>query len=180
MDAPPPPSRPLTGTDLQALLALRIVLAATILLSLGSMVYTVASFRTYGAGITFQLVLRNLVGLLPPVAVLIAVSIRTPPAGAALDAAAGLGIASILFRFGYLAFSGLFVSMFSQVADAAFLLLRLGVFSALDAAVAGLALYLRSRLGPMQPVGLIVAVLAFLLWDGLVQAAMQVLTTLMY
>jgi hypothetical protein len=56
----------------------------------------------------------------------------------------------------------------------------MAAFSAIEAAVAGLALHLRSRLGPVNAGAIVVAVLAFLFWDGLVQVAMQMLVTLMY
>ena len=45
--------------------------------------------------------------------------------------------------------------------------------------IAGLALYLRSRIGPLNPAGLIVATVAFLFWEGVVQAAMTTLIGLM-
>jgi hypothetical protein len=183
--APPaaPPAtqvRALSGTDRQVLLGLRIALAVYIVLSIGSMAASAFNFRLYGSSVAIQLMLRNLLALLPPVLVLVAVSVRTPPAGAALDAAAGLGIASILFRFGFVAFSGLLTSTFTQTADMAFVLLRLAAFSAIEAAVAGLALHLRSRQGRLNGGAIVVAVLAFLLWDGLVQVAMQMLATLMF
>ena len=80
-----------------------------ILLSLGSMAFNFVNFGRFGSSVAIQLTLRSILGLLPPVALLVAVSVRNPPAGAALDAVAGFGIASILFRFGYLAFAGVFV-----------------------------------------------------------------------
>jgi hypothetical protein len=173
------PLRPLGGTDLQVLIGLRIALAVYILLSVGSMVSSVANVGRYGGNVAIQLILRSILGVLPSAAVLLAVSIRNPPAGPALDAAAGMGIASILFRFVFLAFSGLFTSL-GQIPDVAFMFLRLGVFSALEAAIAGMAIYLRGRTGPLSPAALIVAVVAFLFWAGLVQAAMQALLLMMY
>ena len=104
------PLRPLAGTDLQVLVGLRICLAVLILLSLGSMAFNFVNFGRFGSSVAIQLTLRSVLGLLPPVAVLVAVSVRNPPAGAALDAVAGFGIASILFRFGYLGFAGVFTS----------------------------------------------------------------------
>ncbi|MEO5820642.1 MAG: hypothetical protein ABIT71_09055 [Vicinamibacteraceae bacterium] len=174
------PLRPLAGTDLQVLMGLRIALAVYILLSLGSLAFNVASFNRFGSTVAIQLILRGVLSLLPPAAVLVALSLRNPPAGAALDAVAGMGIASILFRFGFLAVSGFFVSAAGQVPGLGFLVMRLGAYSALEAALAGMALHLRSRVAPLNPGALIVATVAFLFWDGLVQAAMQALTLLMY
>jgi hypothetical protein len=182
--APPPrpvlPLRPLAGTDVQALVGLRICLAVYILLSLGSIVFNFAEVSRFGSGVAVQLILRNILGLLPPVAVLIAVSVRNPPAGAALDAVAGLAIASILFRFGYLAFAGLFNPAFSQGDYLLAMLPRLAGFSALEAGIAGLAVYLRSRVGPLSPGALVLATLAFLFWEGLVQAVMTALLSVMF
>jgi hypothetical protein len=172
--------RPLSATDRQVLIGIRVALAVYILLSIGSMAASAFNYRLYGSSVAIQLMLRNVLALLPPAIVLLAVSVRTPPAGTALDAAAGLGIASILFRFGFVGFSGLLTSTFTQTPDMAFLLLRMAAFSAIEAVVAGLALHLRSRLGPANVGAVIVATLVFLLWDGLVQVAMQMLTALMF
>lgn len=177
--APPAvPAGLLSATDRQVLIGIRVALAVYIVLSIGSMAASAFNFRLYGSNVAIQLILRNVLALLPPAIVLVAVSVRTPPAGVALDAAAGLGIASILFRVGFVAFSGLLTSTFTQTPDMAFLLLRMGAFSAIEAAVAGLALHLRSRLGPVNAGAIVVAVLAFLFWDGLVQVAMQMLASL--
>jgi hypothetical protein len=172
------PLRPLAGTDQQVLIGLRVALVVYILLSIGSIALNVANFSRFGSGVAIQLILRNILGVLPPAAVLVAVSIRTPPAPLALDAAAGLGLASILFRVGFVAFSGLLSSTLTQTPDLTSLFLRLGLFSALEAGIAGLAIHLRSRIAPMNPVALIVATVAFLFWDALIQAAMQALTAL--
>jgi hypothetical protein len=179
-DAPPAAApRPLAETDRQVLIALRAALAVYILLAIGSMIFGLFSFGRYGASLAIQLILRNVLSVLPPAAVLLAVSVRTPPAAAALDAAAGLGIASILFRFGFLAFSGVFSSL-TQIPDLAFFFLRIAAFSAIEAGIAGMAIHLRSRSGPVRPAALIVATVAFLIWDGLVHAAMQALIALLY
>ncbi len=176
---PVTPLRPLGGADLQVLIGLRVALGVYILLSIGSMVFSVAEVARHDSNVAMQLILRSVLGVLPPAAVLVAVSVRNPPAGAALEAAGGFGIASILFRFGFLAFSGLFSSL-SQIPDLAFLFLRLGAFSALEAGITGMAIHLRGRAGPLRPAALMVATVAFLFWDGLVQAAMQALLALMY
>ena len=105
------PLRPLAGTDLQVLVGLRVGLAILILLSLGSMAFNFANFGRFGSSVAIQLTLRSVLSLLPPAAVLVAVSVRNPPAGAALDAVAGFGVASIIFRFGYLGFAGVFTSV---------------------------------------------------------------------
>jgi hypothetical protein len=173
-------ARPLSATDRQVLIGIRVGLAVYLVLSIGSMAASAFNFRLYGSSVAIQLILRNVLALLPPAIVMVAVSVRTPPSGTALDAAAGLGIASILFRFGFVGFSGLLTSTFTQTPDMAFLLLRMAAFSAIEAVVAGLALHLRSRLGPVNAGAIVVAVLAFLFWDGLVQVAMQMLVTLVY
>ena len=143
---PAPQPRPvlrlhaLAGTDLQALVGLRVCLAILILLSVGSMTFTFVSigrfggYGGYGSSLAMQLTLRSILGLLPPIALLVAVSVRNPPAGVALDAAGGFGIASILFRFGYLAFAGVFLQAF-----------RHGDYGAHDAAAAGRLQPARSR-----------------------------------
>ncbi len=177
---PPRTAAPLGGTDLQVLIGLRIALAVYILFSVGSMVFNLANFGRFGSNVAIQLVVRSILNMLPTAAVLLVVSLRNPPAGGAVDAAAGLGIASVLFRVGYLTFSGLFTSGFIQMTGVSSLILRLGAFSALEMTIAGLALRVRSRLGPMNPVSLIAAIVGFLFWDGLVQAIMQALTTLLF
>lgn len=180
------PLRGLAGTDLQTLVALRVCLAILILLSVGSMIFTFVSigrfggYGGYGSTMVLQLTLRSILGLLPPVALLVAVSVRNPPAGVALDAAGGFGIASILFRIGYLAFAGVFLEAFRTGQMALTMLPRLAGYSLLEAGIAALALYLRSRVGPISPVALIVATIAFLFWEGLVQAVMMALLSVSY
>jgi hypothetical protein len=181
--APPRPVLPLrslAGTDLQALVGLRVCLAIIILLSLGLMALNFVNFGRFGTNVAIQLSLQSILGLLPPVALLVAVSVRNPPAGGALDALAGFGIASILFRFGYLGFAGAFVHAISQGDYLLTMLPRLVGYSALEAGIAGLALYLRSRVGPINAATLIVATLAFLFWEGLAQAIMTAMIGLLY
>jgi hypothetical protein len=181
--APPRPVLPLrslAGTDLQALVGLRVCLAILILLSLGLMALNFVNFGRYGTNVAIQLSLQSILGLLPPVALLVAVSVRNPPAGGALDALAGFGIASILFRFGYLGFAGAFVHAISQGDYLLTMLPRLLGYSALEAGIAGLALYLRSRVGPINAATLIVATLAFLFWEGLAQAIMTAMISVLY
>jgi hypothetical protein len=183
---PAPQARPvlplhaLAGTDLQALVGLRVCLGILILLSVGSMIFTFISFGRFGSSVAIQLTLRSVLGLLPPIALLVAVSVRNPPAGVALDAAGGFGIASILFRIGYLTFAGVFLQAFTHGEMALTLLPRLAGYSLLEAAIAALALYVRSRVGPINPVALIVATIAFLFWEGLVQAIMTAMMSLAY
>lgn len=174
------PLRPLVGTDMQALVGLRVCLAILILLSLGSMTFDFVNFSRFGTNVAMQLILRSILGLLPPAALLVAVSVRNPPAAAALDAVAGFGIASIIFRFGYLAFAGVFVQALSQGDYLLTMLPRLAGYSLLEAGIAGVALYLRSRVGPIGAPALIVATLAFLMWEGLVQAIMSLLIGAMF
>ena len=189
---PAPQARPvlrlhaLAGTDLQALVGLRVCLAILILLSVGSMIFTFVSigrfggYGGYGSSLAMHLTLRSVLGLLSPIALLVAVSVRNPPAGVALDAAGGFGIASILFRIGYLTFAGVFLQAFRHGEMALTMLPRLAGYSLLEAAIAALALYVRSRVGPINPVALIVATLAFLFWEGFVQAVMTAMMGLMY
>jgi hypothetical protein len=171
--------RPLAGTDLQVLVGLRLCLAIYILLAIGSIAFNFANVSRFGSGVAMQLILRNVLGLLPPMALLLAVCVRNPPAGAALDAVAGFGVASIVFRFGYLGFAGVFTSLFSQPDVLTTMLPRLAGYSALEAGLAGLAIYLRSRIGPLNPAALVVATLAFLFYEGMVQAVMQALLSVM-
>jgi hypothetical protein len=172
--------RPFAGTDVQALVGLRFALAILILFSLGSMAFNFASFTRFGGSVATHLILRSILGLLPPAALLLAVSVRNPPAAAALDAVAGFGVASIMFRFGYLAFAGAFTSMYSQPDMLSTMLVRLAGFSALEAGIAGLAVYLRSRVGPIGAGPLIVATLVFLFWDVLVQAVLTAMLSVIY
>jgi hypothetical protein len=173
------PLRPLGSTDVQVLVGLRIALVVYVLLSLASTIASAMAMNRYGSAVGVHLVLRSILGLLPVIGLLIAVSVRTPPAPVALDAAAGFGAASILFRFvtfGSMAFTPAFRAM----PDVSFLLLRLGAFSALEALIAGLALHVRGSLGGLRLGSLVVATIAFLVWDGVIQVAMQMLTALMY
>ena len=175
------PLRPMAGTDLQALIGLRVVLALYVVLSIGSMIYNVATFGRYGGGLAMQLVLRSVLTSLPAMVALIAVSVRNPPAGAALDTVAGYGIASIVFRFGYLAFVSTFNAPYFREGNFLLAMLpRLAGYSLLEAGIAGVALYLRSRVGPIGAPALIVATLAFLMWEGLVQAIMSLLIGAMF
>jgi hypothetical protein len=174
------PLRPLGGTELQVLIGLRVALVVYILLSVGSMFLNVANFSRFGSGVAIQLILRNIVSLLPPAAMLVAVSMRNPPAGGALDATAGMAVASILFRFGYFGFNSLFTPAFAQMAGLPLLLMRMGAYSALEVATAGMALYLRTRIGPLNPASLILCTIAFLFWEALVQMIMQAMMTLMF
>ena len=41
-------------------------------------------------------------------------------------------------------------------------------------------MHLRSRLGPLSPAGLVVATLAFLFWEGLVQAVMTAMLSMVF
>jgi hypothetical protein len=173
------PLRPLGTTDVQVLVGLRIALVVYVLLSFGSMVSSAISMNRFGHAVGVQLVLRSILGALPVIAVLIAVSVRTPPAGAALDAAAGFGAASILFRIGTFGAMAM-TPAFSAMANVPFLLLRLGAFSALEALIAGLALHVRGSVGGLSLGGLAVATIAFLVWHAVIQVAMQMLATLMY
>ena len=169
---------PLTGTDLHLLVGLRLCLAIYMLLSIGSIVFNIASIGRLGGGVATQLILRGILGLLAPMAVLIAVSVRNPPAGVALDAVAGLGVASIVFRFGYLAFAGVFASAFHPDVLAS-MLPRLAGYSMVEAGIAGLAIYLRSRVGPLSPGALAITTLAFPFSEGVVQAVMTALIGVM-
>ena len=174
------PLPPLGRTDVQVLMALRIALAVYVLVSLGSLALNAANFTRYGSAVAIQVILRNLLGVLPPLAVLVALTLRTPPIRAAVDAAAGMGIASLLFRFGTVAATGLFTAVYSRGNGLSIMLLWMVVFSTLDVAIAGLALHLRSRLGAVSAGALVVAVVGFLCYDGLVQAVLQMLTALLY
>ena len=174
------PLRPMAGTDMQALIGLRVVLGLLIVLSVWSLLFNITTFGRFGSGVAMQLILRNVLTMLAPIAVLLAVSVRNPPAGAALDAVAGFGIASIVFRFGYLAFNSAFVSYFRQSDYLLVMLPRLAGYSLLEAWIAGVALYLRSRVGPISAPTLIVATLAFLFWEGLVQVLMTLFIGVMY
>ena len=158
------------------LVGLRIALVVYVLLSFGSMVSSGLAMNRYGNTVAIQMILRSILGALPVIAVLIAVSVRTPPTSVALDAAAGFGVASILFRF--VTFGAMAMTpAFRAMPDVSFLLLRLGAFSALEALIAGLALHVRGSVGGMSLGSLAVATVAFLVWDGVVQVAMQMLVT---
>ena len=173
------PLRPLGGTDLQVLIGLRVALGVYILLSVGSMVFSLAELR-------------------PP-----RQQRRDPadPAQHPRRAAAGRGAARrehpqsagssgprrgsrhrhrvdpVPLRLPRLQRAVLVDA--TQIPDLASLFLRLAAFSALEAGIAGMAIHLRGRAGPLSPAALIVATVAFLFWDGLVQAAVQALLTLM-
>jgi hypothetical protein len=172
--------RPFAGTDLHVLVGLRLCLAILILLSLGSIAFNFANFGRFGSAVAVHLIMRSILSLLPPAGLLVAVSVRNPPAALALDGVAGYGVASIVFRAGYLAFAGVFTSMFSQPEFLSMMLVRVVGYSALEAAIAALAVYLRSRVAPIYGVTLIVATLAFLAWEGLLQAIMTAMISMLY
>jgi hypothetical protein len=173
------PLRPFGGSDLQVLIGLRVALAVYILVSVGSMFLNLVTYSRVPGNLAIQLLLQNMISVLPPAAVLIAVSIRNPPAGGALDATVGLAVASIMFRFGYMGFSSLITTAYANMAVMPSMLLRMGAYSALEATIAGLALYLRSRIGPLNPAGLVLATVAFLFWEGIAQAMMTMLFSLL-
>jgi hypothetical protein len=166
--APRPAQAALAGSDLQLLIFLRILLVAAILFTLGT---AATSFIRYqgaglGSGLAIQLVFSSLFGVLP--AILLVLTLRNPPAGLALDAIAGMGIAGILWRV--ISFGA--YGMLSQLANSpelATYLMRMALFTLLDAAIAGLAIALRRKVDTTTFARLIPTTAAFLVWEWLTQ-----------
>jgi hypothetical protein len=106
--------------------------------------------------------------------------LRNPPPGLGLDAAAGISIASILFRVLFVGYTLAATEMFARSSNMQVYFLRLGVFTVLEIAIAVMALRVRSRLGPLNPGVLVLAIFGFLCWEGLLQAAMSAMVRLLY
>lgn len=166
--APRPAVAPLAGTNLQLLIFLRILLVASILLTLGVTAMSVIRYQGAGfsSGLAIQLVFSSLFGLLP--AILLVLTLRNPPAGLALDAIAGMGIAGILFRAGSFATFGYIRAGFAMP-ELAMFLMRLALFTLIDAALAGLAIALRRKVDTTTWARLLVTTAAFLIWEWLTQ-----------
>jgi hypothetical protein len=58
--------------------------------------------------------------------------------------------------------------------------LRLGLYTVVELVVAAMALRVRSRLGPLNPGALILAIFGFLFWEVFLQVAMQALMRLLF
>ena len=175
--APPP----LTGVDQQVLIGLRIALGIYLLAAIGSMILNFVNMRTYGSAVAIQLSLRNVLNFVAPAAVLLFVCVRNPPPAWVVDAAAGMGIASVLFRVGWFAYMLALTPAFSSGSMAiATVLVRMLFFTAIEGAIVGLALRLRGRVGAVGAAGVVVATIAFLFWEGLIEATMTMLIGLMF
>lgn len=166
--APRPAVAPLTGASLQLLVFLRILLVAAILLTLGSTLMTFIRYQGagFGSGLAIQLVFSSLFGVLP--AIILVLTLRNPPAGFALDAIAGMGIAGILFRAGSFAAFG-YIRAGLAVPELAMFLMRMALFTLIDAALVGLAIALRRKVDTTTFARLLVTTAAFLIWEWLTQ-----------
>jgi len=163
---PRAPVAALIGSDLQVLILLRILLAASILFTLGATAFTFVRYQNAGfsSGLAIQLVFSSLFGVLP--AVLLMLTLRNPPAGLGLDAIAGMGIAGILFR------GGTFVTfdiLRSGMLNLPEFLVRMALFTLLDLALAGLAIAVRRKVDTTTWARLLVTTAAFLIWEWLTQ-----------
>jgi hypothetical protein len=166
--APRPAVAPLARTDLQLLVFLRILLVASILFTLGSTALTFIRYQGAGfsSGLAIQLVFSSLFGVLP--AIFLVLTLRNPPSGFALDAIAGMGIAGILFRAGSFAAFG-YIRAGLAMPELAMYLMRLALFTLIDAALVGLAIALRRKVDTTTFARLLVTTAAFLIWEWLTQ-----------
>jgi hypothetical protein len=177
--APRAPVAPLAGTDVQWLIFLRIALGVLAFLPIAWAAMNFASFQHITAGLGLHMAAQAVFNALPPTVVLLFL-LRNPPPGLGLDAAAGMSIASILFRVLFFGYTILTTPMFAQMSNMPSVFLRLGLYTVLELAIAVMALRVRSRLGPLNPGALILAIFGFLCWEGLLQAVMQVLMRLAF
>jgi uncharacterized membrane protein YvlD (DUF360 family) len=106
--------------------------------------------------------------------------LRNPPPGLGLDAAAGMSIASILFRALFFGYALLATPMLARMSSLPTYFLWLGLYTVVELVVAGMALRVRSCLGPLNPGALILAIFGFLCWEGFVMAAEQALMRLVF
>jgi hypothetical protein len=169
---------PLTGGDLQLLNVLRAALGLLAFVPIVMMAWSFPNYRHVTPGFGLYMAVQAVLNALPP-AVLAFVLFRNPPPGVGVDATAGMTIASIVFRglfFGYMVLSSRLGSANNLVP----LFARLGMFTLLEAGITVLALVVRKRLGPMNPGALILAVFAFLFWEGLLQTVMTLLARMIY
>jgi hypothetical protein len=161
-----PVSAPLAGSDLQLLVLLRILLAASIVLALGATALSFIRYQSAGlsAGLSIQILFSTIVGVMP--AALLLLTLRNPPAGLALDAIAGMGIAGILFRGGSFFAYGYLRSGMVNLPE---FLMRMTLFTLLDAALVGLAIAVRRKVDTTTFARLLVTTAAFLIFEWLTQ-----------
>jgi hypothetical protein len=164
MPGPRAPVAALTGSDLQLLIFLRILLVASILFTLGASAFTYIRFQDagYSPGLAIQFVFSSLIGVLP--SVLLVLTLRNPPSGLGLDAIAGMGIASILFRAGSFVSFGILSSGLVNLPE---FLVRMAIFTLIDLAITGLAIAVRRKVDTTTWARLLVTTAAFLIWEWL-------------
>jgi hypothetical protein len=139
----------------------------------------VPNFRNGMPGFAVYFAIQAVLNALPP-AVLAFVLFRNPPPGLGVDATAGMTIASIVFRVLFYAWFLLSSPTYRSASVGPAMFLRFGAFTALEAGITVLALVVRKRLGPMNPGALVLAVVGFLFWEGILQTVMSLLARMIY
>ena len=173
-----PSGAPRAGTDLQLRNILRGSLALLAFLPIAMMAWSFPTYTAITPGMGIYMAIQAVLNALPP-AILTFVLFRNPPPGLALDATAGMTIASILFRglfFVYMVLS----TQLGNMPNLPIYVARLGFVTVVEAAIVVLALVVRKRVGPLNPGALVLAVIAFLCWEGVLQGLMTTLIRRVY
>ena len=159
------PAGALTGTELQWLILLRIALGAYILFGFASTAIGSVALARSQPRFLLLIAMQSVMNVLPSALALLL--LRNPPSGLAADLAIAPAAASILYRIvytgGMVAFSGLL----ERMPQPASFLLRLAMFTALEAAIIWLGAMVRRRADAGNYARLIGLVVAFLIWEAM-------------
>jgi hypothetical protein len=104
------------------------------------------------------------IGVLP--SILLLLTLWNPPSGLVLDGIAGMSVAGILWRAGTFVTFGMLRSGMVNLPE---FLMRVAIFTLIDAALAGLAIALRRKVDTSTWARLLVTTAAFLIWEWLTQ-----------
>lgn len=166
--APPAPAArigPLTGTELQGLIFLRIALAAYILLALASTALSSIVLARLEPRFLLMNATQTLLNVLPGVLALLL--LRNPPSGLATDLAIAPAAAAILYRLVYTGGMAAFSGLLERMPQPATFLLRLAVFTALEGAIIWLGTMVRRRADAGNYGRLIGLIIAFLVYEAM-------------
>jgi hypothetical protein len=162
--AQPAPAVALTGTELQWLIFLRIALGAYVLLAFASTAIGSVALARLQPRILMMVVTQSVLNVLPSVLALFV--LRNPPSGLAVDLAMAPAAASILYRLFYTGGMVIFSGMLQRMPQPATFLLRLAMFTALEAAIIWLGAMVRRRVDAGNYGRLIGLILAFLIYEA--------------
>jgi hypothetical protein len=161
---PAAPASALTGNELQWLIFLRIALGAYVLLAFASTAIGSVALARVAPRFLMMIVTQSVLNVLPSVLALLI--LRNPPSGLAADFAIAPAAASILYRLfstgGMIVFSG----MLERMPQPATFLLRLAMFTALEAAIIWLGAMVRRRADAGHYGRLIGLIVAFLCYEA--------------